>query len=254
MLVPNRGTRGSPGSVSLVTQGDGAGSCRVKVAPSSPVPRHWVPSPHSAASRQGRTHGGEASLGLCCIFSFEDESPAALPVAFAMTEEQNPARNSGRPSFSSLPSQSLFLSYLPEVFPSCPGVSVLAPSPRGQIVCGMADTRRAGADDCWCAQSAWPAGGPGHVPPPSGLGGLPTQERAGSPELALTTASTSVPTWAGLTPAVLGAGLQAFVPVTLVAVPGDFPRPSLWDTHPSVLSWGQDIWSMCSRPWPPEAQ
>lgn len=134
MLVLNRGTRGSPGSVSLVTQGDRAGSCRVKVAPSSPVPRHWVLSPHSAASRQGRTHGGEASLGLCCIFSFEDESPAALPVAFAMTEEQNPARNSGRPSSSSLLSQSLFLSYLPEVFPSCPGVSVLTPSPRGQIV------------------------------------------------------------------------------------------------------------------------
>lgn len=104
------------------------------MAPASPGPHHWVRSPHSAAARQDETDGGDASPGLCCVFSFEDASPAALPVAFAMTKEQNPARNAAAPP--PFPSQSRFPSHLPEALPSGPGVSALTHLPGGRPSAG----------------------------------------------------------------------------------------------------------------------
>lgn len=152
-----------------------------------------------------------------------------------MTKEQNPARNAAAPPplplaepLSEPPSRSS--SQRPWCV--CPH-----PPPRGQAVCGTADTRWAGAGAHWRPQSARPAGGPGHVPAPPGLGGLPPRERASCPEPALTTASTSVPTQAGPTPPVLGAGPQAFVPVTPAAVLGDVHVP-LCGTRTPVSSLG----------------
>lgn len=98
--------------------------------------------------------------------------------------------------------------------------------------CPLAPAVRTAGRGPWARPS--PAG---PVPAPPGLGGLPPRERAGCPELALATASTSVPTQAGPTPPVLGAGPQAFVPVTPAAVLGDVHVP-LCGTRTPVSSLG----------------